>query len=275
MSLAVVARKDLADARRSKALVALAGLFVLVGLGGTYLYTLLPTMDPSIGPANASGLFDFLAQITALFVAISALVLSYKAIAGETESGSGKLLLGLPHSRRDVFLGKVLGRSSVLFGALLAGLLSTLALAQVLFEDLSLAMFGAFLVVTLVFGLVYVTLMVSLSASTGSTGRAATLAIGTFVVLELLWDGLVFAVAFVGNGFAAPAGGMPTWVMAVNAFSPTIAYQTAVGWTTAWFSGTSISVPFHQHLWFALVVLAVWAVVPALLGYRRYSRADL
>ena len=276
MSVLAVARKDFADARRSKALLALGILFVVMGVGGTYLYTLLPTMDPESGPITPEGLFVFLGQISALFIAISAVVLSYKSIAGESESGSVKLLLGLPHTRRDVFLGKVIGRSGVMFIALLVGLLATFGVAIALLDGTSAVAFAGFVVVTMVFGLVYVTLMVSISASTTSTSRAATLGIGLFVVLELMWDVVVFGVAFVANGFAAPAGGtMPTWVMALNGFAPTMAYDAAVTWMIGFVAGQSPAVPFFREAWFALLVFAVWALVPALLGYGRYRGADL
>jgi len=276
MSIIAVAKKDFADARRSKSLLALGILFVVMGVGGTYLYTLLPTMDPESGPITPEGLYVFLGQISALFIAISAVVLSYKSIAGESESGSVKLLLGLPHTRRDVFLGKVIGRSGVMFIALLVGLLATFGVAMALLEGTSAVAFAGFLLLTMVFGLVYVTLIVSISASTTSASRAATLGIGLFVVLELMWDVLVFGVAYVANGFAAPAGGaMPSWVMALNGFAPTMAYDAAVSWMVGFIAGQSPTVPFFRELWFALIVFAVWATLPALLGYGRYRIADL
>ncbi|MFB6081611.1 MAG: ABC transporter permease subunit [Halanaeroarchaeum sp.] len=274
MSVLAVARKDFADARRSKALLALGILFVVMGVGGTYLYTLLPTMDPDAGPITADGLFVFLGQISALFIAISAVVLSYRSIAGESESGSLKLLLGLPHTRRDVFLGKIIGRSGVLFIALLVGILATFAVAITLLEGTSAVGFAGFLVVTLLFGFVYVTLMVAISASTTSTSRAATLGIGLFVVLELTWDVVVFGVAFVANGFTAPAA-TPTWVLALSGFAPTMAYDSAVTWMVGVVAGQPPVVPFFRDAWFALIVFLVWAVVSALLGYGRYRSADL
>ncbi|MGM0370990.1 MAG: ABC transporter permease subunit [Halobacteriota archaeon] len=276
MSVVAVAKKDFADARRSKALQGLAILFVVMGVGGTYLYTLLPTMDPELGPVSPEGLYVFLGQISALFIAISAVVLSYKAIAGESESGSVKLLLGLPHTRWDVFLGKVIGRSSVMFLALLVGLLATFGVATALLEGASAVGFAGFLVVTMVFGLVYVTLMVSISASTASTSRAATLGIGLFVVLELMWDVVVFGVAFVANGFTVPAGSpTSTWVLALSGFAPTVAYDSAVTWVVGFLAGQPPTVPFFRELWFALLVFAFWALLPALFGYSRYRRADL
>jgi ABC-type multidrug transport system ATPase subunit len=33
--------------------------------------------------------------------------------------------------------------------------------------------------------------------------------------------------------------------------------------------------PWYLAQWFSIVVLVLWAVVPALIGYRRYERADL
>jgi ABC-2 type transport system permease protein len=46
-------------------------------------------------------------------VPVLALVASYLAIAGERESGTLKLLLGMPPTRREVVLGKLLGRLAV------------------------------------------------------------------------------------------------------------------------------------------------------------------
>ena len=101
MSVITVARKDFADARRSKALLALAGLFVVMGVGGTYLYTILPTMDPSIGPVTPEGLYGFLGQISALFVAISALVLN------ATGGGGGPVGDANAERLRDIFDARV------------------------------------------------------------------------------------------------------------------------------------------------------------------------
>lgn len=275
MSIVAIARKDFSAARRSKALLVLVVLFVVMGVGGTYLYTVLPTMDPSLGPVTAEGLYIFLGQISALFIALGALVLGYKAVAGETESGSIKLLLGLPHTRRDVFLGKILGRAGVMVVGLSVGLIAVLGVTVALFDGIPFLGFLLFFVVTLGFGFVYVTLMVSISATTSSSSRAATLAIGLFVVLELLWDAVVFGAAFVGNGFAVPANGMPTWALALNGFAPSVAYQNAVSWVVNWSTGGGLTVPFFQQVWFAILVLVVWAVVPAVIGFARYDRADL
>lgn len=48
-------------------------------------------------------------------------MLGYRAIVGERESGSLKFLLGLPHTRRDVILGKLIGRVSTVTVAVLVG----------------------------------------------------------------------------------------------------------------------------------------------------------
>jgi len=52
-----------------------------------------------------------------------ALIAAYLAIAGERESGSLKLLLGLPPSRGEVLVGKFLGRSGVVAIGLVLGFL--------------------------------------------------------------------------------------------------------------------------------------------------------
>ena len=58
-------------------------------------------------------LFKVLGMVLAFLLPIVALVATYMAIAGERESGGVKFLLGLPNSRRDVFLGKLASRLGV------------------------------------------------------------------------------------------------------------------------------------------------------------------
>ncbi|MDZ7850465.1 MAG: ABC transporter permease subunit [Halodesulfurarchaeum sp.] len=60
-------------------------------------------------------------QFAAMLVPIMALIAGYLAIAGERESGSLKILLGLPPSRGEVLAGKFLGRAAVVGIGVAAG----------------------------------------------------------------------------------------------------------------------------------------------------------
>jgi len=52
-------------------------------------------------------------NIVTLFLPLVAIFAGYAAISKERTGGSLKLLLSLPHSRKDVIIGKVVGRCGV------------------------------------------------------------------------------------------------------------------------------------------------------------------
>lgn len=284
MSWAVVARKDFDDARRSKALWGTTGLFVLLSVGMAVLYATVPAVRADIGEASTLGYLTLLLAATSLFVSIAAIVVAAGSIAGERDSGSAKILLGFPHSRLDVVLGKLVGRTAVLGVALLVGLALTLVVALVLFDSFAPVDYAVFTLVTLLLVLTYVGIMVALSATTGSGGRAMAYGIGAFVALELLADLVPTAALFVANGFSfASPETLPGWVAFLNVLTPTAAYTNALGWFLG--DGTSAemalgaalggAVPFYLTGWASLVLLLAWLVVPLALGYRSFAQADL
>lgn len=273
MTWAAVARKDFRDARLSKALWALTALFVLMSVGFAYLYATIPALSADVNGVSTVGLLFLLSAPATLFIAVAAIVVAAGSIAGERGSGSAKLLLGLPHSRRDVVLGKLVGRTAVLAVAILVGLLVSLAVVVALYTSVSLTDYAIFAALTLLLSLAYVGIMVGISATTATGGRAIAFGLGAFVVLELLWDLVPFGVAFVVNGFTtAGLSALPDWIAFLGLLTPTTAYQNAL----EWFLGTaSAGVPFYLTGWASLAVLAAWLLVPLLVGYRRFGRADL
>ena len=105
--------------------------------------------------------------------------------------------------------------------------------------------------------------------------HAAALALGAWVVFELLWDAVPVGLVFVANGFTIPANlaALPNWAAFVSILSPSVAYShAATGLLT---DGAASAVPFYLQGWFAVVILAVWVVVPVTVGYLRYRAADL
>lgn len=281
MSWTAVARKDFQDARLSRSLWLLTGLFVLFAAGMAWVYTEFSALGADDPELTALGLYDFLASSATLFVSIAALVLAYKAIAGERDSGSVKLLLGLPHSRLDVVVGKVVGRTATLAVSIVLGFVVALGVIVALYDAYSLVDYALFVGLTLLFALVYVSLMVGISASVATSGKAAALAFGTFVVVELLWGAVATAAVYVANGFSLPAiADYPTWYFGIVSLSPSAAYQSALATvlddaSTAGEVIGSNAEAIYLEPWFGFVWLTLWLVVPLAIGAFRFSRADL
>lgn len=279
MSWTAVAQKDFHDAVQSRTIWALSGFFILLAIGLTYAYAEVPLLAG--GQGTIGGLVFFLAGIVGTFVAVTAVVLCYRSIAGEDELGSMKILLSLPHSRSDVLLGKVIGRTGVLALPLGIGLGVGLAMGILMIGRGSVLPAIVFLLWTFVFALTYVSIIVGLSALTDSTTRAAALSIGFFLLFEFLWDVVPFVVLFVVSGFSFPTS-QPNWYPLLGLLSPSDAYVSGL---TALLPdvarGTGQPIPgsgvdaFYADPAAGIVILLAWLAIPLAIGYAVFSRADL
>ncbi|MFT4889657.1 MAG: ABC-2 type transport system permease protein [Halobacteriales archaeon] len=276
MSWAAVAKKDFQDAVRSRALWGLSVVFLLFALVTTYAYVEFPDMLAG-GDQSGVGLALYLAGVAGLFVSLAAILVAYKALAGERESGSIKLLLGLPHTRTDVVLGKVIGRSGVLMLPILVAFVLAGIYAAMSLDPFGMADYLIFVLMTLVLALAYVCIVVGISGSTGSTSRASALAIGFFLLFELLWDAISIGVVYVANGFAMPAT-FPDWLFVVNQIPPSSAYSTALFAVipdAMGRGGAGEIDAFYGTPWLGVVMLAFWIVVPLAIGHQRFNSTDL
>jgi ABC-2 type transport system permease protein len=281
VSALVIARKEFQDAIRSRRLIAMTALFTLFYAGLAYLYAIVASVDPQA--ASALDLVSFLVGPAAILVPIVGLLAGYKSIAGERESGSVKLLLGLPHSRQDVVVGKVLGRAAVVTVSTLVGFLVAAIVAFVRYGSFSAEGFVLFTLLTLVLALAFVSIGVGLSATTGSTNRAVLGVVGIFFLFQFIWGQLPNLLNYVLNGSFGFSQQAPEWAYLVVRLDPQTAYQTVV---RNWVIQNPLQQALNQQLfggdppvfispWFALAVLFAWILLPAAVGYLSFERTDL
>lgn len=293
MSVPLLARKEFTDARRARALWAATALLTVVTSASVVLPSVaLDGVDPATLP-------QYMLAPVATFVTITSLVTGYLAIAGERESGSIRTLLGLPYTRRDVLVAKYLGRSAVVGTAIVVSFLVTAVAGFATYGTLPVGSFALLAPLTVVLGVVFVGIAIAISAGTGSRSRAMTLAVGTFFLFELLWSSLTQGLYFAVTLGRLPGTNVPPWYVLVRRLSPTNAFETAArlflsddatrvnvsqreGVSSAGTDGGSSlaeriggELPFYLEDWFALVLLACWIVVPVVIGYLRFERADL
>lgn len=300
-SVAAIAKKDFRDAVRSWLFWGLSAVFfaipVALALGIVFFGSdVSPTQE-----ATTEGLVILISQATRLLIPLIALVLGWKAIAGERESGSIKILLSLPHSRKDVILGKLLGRSAVLSLSLVLGFaLGGIAVALVL-GTFSLTEYVGLLVVSILYGVAYTSIAVSLSSLTRSSTVAGGAMFGVFVLFYVIWNLLPNFFAILGNqgvpflepvsytaeiqGQEVEAQRFPEWVYFVLNLDPGEAYNRSLTLVTdseffqlladldaVAFGG---ELPFFLQDWFGVVVLLFWIVVPTVIALYRFDRVDL
>ncbi|WP_049985628.1 ABC transporter permease [Halobellus rufus] len=306
MSWQAVARKEFRDAIRSRWLHG-STLFFVLFLGGApalFFGLLIPADLRQI--SNLFGFFADLGVFSFSFPGLLALILgfvalstSYGSITEERESGSIKLLLSLPNSRLDAMVGKLLGRSAVVVVALLVGFFATFLVLLATGTRLQLGSFVPQIALTALVGVAFVSIGLSLSALADSNREATLATMGLYLVFAVLWGSISEGIPKLLNYAAEQVGiGGISEVLRVKIgvflkyLNPLKTYETLAAQVyygpeqarlvTTTFGEQAIltpvleeSVPFYFSGWFLLVILLAWVVVPAVVGYWAFERADL
>jgi ABC-2 type transport system permease protein len=291
-----VARKDVADAGRSWLLYALAATFLaFMGLGAA---------TPPIELASAENLppveldeslaIDILIQPLVALVPLTALVVAYRSIIGEDEQGSLQVLLGLPVTRRDLFVGKLVGRSVVVVATLLLGFAVAAGIIAGWYDSFDVWAYLRFAGLTVFLAVVSTAIAVGVSGFARSRARAMGGAIVTFATFTFFWQALPASIYYLQRREVAPrtsgAAGptaAPAWFVFVRNLKLQRAYEILVHeWVTPVFRKAPGAdhygafyvegpTPFYLEPWFSAVVLVGWAALFLGLGYWRFSRVDL
>lgn len=281
-NILTIAQKDVTDAFRSNTLWAAIGfmsvlvLARLISIGSKYIN------DASQPILLAVAQFD-------LWLPLFAIVIGYNSVVGERESGRIRLLLGLPSTRRDVVLGKFLGRSVVfLFGVSVSILLLT-ALIIVQTSGIGLAEIVGGTLVVFLYGLAWIGTTVGVSSFVSSGTRTIGVMFGLYTFFGPLWTQLgqpLLALAVTGSTTVEAMGvrqvltyaDSPTWFLYATRLSPFEAFSGANYYVTDLFEiallGESTNAPHAPNI-FGIGVLIAWAFLPVAFGYWRFKHTEL
>lgn len=284
----IVVWKDFQDAVRSKMLWGIMGLLVgFVALLYAVIWWTVSDPDPIehiVAPASA---------FMQLLVPIAALVVAYRSIVGERQTGSIKVLLSLPPSRLDVVVGKLIGRWLVLVTAIAASFLTFIVLSVVLFQSVPLVEFVALAAVAALGGAAFVGIAVGLSAAVNSRGQAMAGTIGLLFLLLLFWDILTAGVYRLLEGELPGGPQYEGWYVFLQWLNPLnaigILNDAAIGESFGTFTlplfapvnpgdleqAVAGDIPWYLTNEALVPILLAWAVIPVGLGYLRFRRIDL
>jgi ABC-2 type transport system permease protein len=303
-SVRVVAEKGFTDAIRSRTLLALGAFFVLF-IGGTaavvgYVADGIAArvlFGTSLG--TGFGLRLSYAGMLGFIVGLTALLAAYGAVVGERASGTLKLLLSLPHSRLNVVLGKVLGRTTVVVLPVLVGFLVAALAFLATGGTVDFLTFTPLVFLTLLLVAAFVSLAVGISAAAPSERRATLGAVGTYVIFALFWapigQGLRRIVDLVLRELPGveplSAGAGVKLTLAVKLLNPLRAYETLVASLySSPLQGRLVLAGFRERLVVqqtfdglpvylsdpaVALVLVFWVVAPLAYGYALFRTDDL
>lgn len=269
-----IARKEFADALRSRMIWGIVVIIAVMTSLSAGISLLVPDVEGGAEMAIGGA-----SQFAGLLVPIMALIAAYLAIAGERESGSLKVILGLPPSRGEVLVGKFFGRSGVVAIGLALGFVVSGVVTAALYGGLPVAAFVGTTALTVLLGVSFVGVAIGISAITATRARAMTLAIAAYLGLTLLWDLAPNVVHLLVTG-EMPGAVVPGWFLLLQGLSPTGAYNALVqrvllGGGAAVEARIGGTAPGYLDPAVFLVILLAWTIVPLLAGYLTFRRADL
>ena len=213
----------------------------------------------------------------AFLLPLVGLVGSYAALVGERETGSVRFLLGLPNSRDDAYVGKLLARSTVVCVPLVVCLLLTGVIVALTFRDGSFLAMAGLTAVSIPYALLFVGIGLTASAYAETSNRAVAVVLAVFAVLRGGWPAVQFLM-LTGVEDAYPR---PEWYFWVGRLNPINAYvklttlfaEFEYGHPLITASGEVATVATTH--WFAAVVLLAWTVLAPVAGLLYFRRRDL
>jgi ABC-2 type transport system permease protein len=278
MSWQAIARKDFQDALRSRWLIALTTLFVLLVSAAVYLVR--PAAGQTISSNAVVNYIIVKDGLVTTLIPLIALVMAYAAVVGERESGSLKLLLSLPHSRSDVVLGKVLGRAAAIAAPIFVGfLLPGLILLLIPGVNFQPGYYLGYTLLTAFLATVFVAIAVGFSAAVPSQRFAIGGAIGIYFLFVPLWGAVQFPLRLY-----LQFGGGPSWLPVAGGdilqflrlLNPVGSFKIVINSFMAgslFASGQNVPSPRLQIA--ALSMLVAWLLVPPLVGLWQFENTDL
>jgi len=273
MSWEAVAWKDFEDAVRSRWLWGLSAVFVLVVAGSAFALGRI-----SQGQVSSS---DVVGGLNGFFVTslipLIAVVMGYRAVVGERESGSLKLLLSLPHSRADVVFGKVIGRTGAVAVPVLVGFLLPVIAFLATGVPVEFGRYLGFTLFVVLLAAVFLSFAVGVSAAASTGRRAIAGVVAGYFLLVPLWGAIQFPLQFM------LMGGYPGWLSWVplspdelfrllRLLNPTGSFKIL---TTAFLGGELLAGDAAELKLAAASMLLGWLLLPPLLGLIRFEGRDL
>ena len=163
-----IAKKEFMDNIRSKWIILISIIFIILTIVSAYVAG--GTSNELFGAMEATVVS--LMSIYTLIIPLIAILLGFSTIAGEAEAGSLSVVLSYPVKRVEVLIGKFLGLGSVLAVTPIIGFgISGMIIAAVIGAEEGLS-FLAFIALAIVLGLIYLSLIIFISALCRTRVRA-------------------------------------------------------------------------------------------------------
>ena len=273
-----IAKKEVMDNIRNKWIILVAVMFAILTLVFSYFGSLMSDGWQDLGVTIAG-----MTQLGSFLICIVALMLGYAAIIGEIERGSMSALLALSTTRFEIVLGKFLGLGAVicfttLVGFGVAGLVIGLNVPNVDFLE-----YLVFIGITMIFGLVFLT--VALFFSTVFSKQSTALGGAIFlwflfnIILPVVAFGLLMTSIDIMSLTEQSRLVAPDWYHIVNLLNPITVYSAAITMTIGPVQSSTGAGIIPNPPWYStgllLGMMLLWIVVFFVLAAWRFHKKDI
>jgi Cu-processing system permease protein len=269
-----IAKKEFMDNVRNKWIVAMTIIFVILTIASSVMAGggEMGEMDVTVGA---------LLSIATILVPIIAIMLGYATISGEAESGALSVVLSYPVRRTEVLFGKFIGLATVICFSVLLGFGTAGLVIGATTENTQWVGYLKFILLTMLVGLVYLSLSICCSALLKR--RVTSLAAGIVVffwamIIGMLYFGLLYASG--GSPEAFMSGDMseiPDWFWTDPFLSPSDGYQTGSMFAMEQeeIFGYELDVPGWLNIGTIVLSQLLWLFIPLILAYIFFKRRDI
>ena len=262
------------DNVRNKWLIVLTAIFLVMTIASSVV-----AGGGGIGEMDVT--VTTLLSLSSMLLPVIGVMLGYSTIAGEAESGALLVVLAYPVRRIEVFLGKFVGLSSVIFASVLsgfggAGVVISIATSATRWDD-----YLAFMALAMLLGVLYVSLSLFFSAI--MKRKATALGAGIFVffwgmIIGTIWMGIYAATGgSITELYSGNVASFPGWFWYEIFLSPQDGNQTAtmLAFGIKKIMGFSFDIPSWVNLGTIVLSQLVWTAIPVVLAIRFFKRRDL
>ncbi|MFO7791468.1 MAG: ABC transporter permease subunit [Candidatus Saliniplasma sp.] len=268
-----IAKKEFMNNVRNKWVFILGLVFV-----GLILLTSAYGGLESRGEAGIKG-YEFTisvgSEMVVLLTSVVAIMLGYKTVVEEVESGNIGLLLTSELDRKEIVTAKFLGLSTVLTAAVVGGLAVGGVLIGIMASFEGALDYLYFMVLSLLFSLVFLSLAVLMSSVVKKKSHALAGGIFLWLFFNIVFELILFGVLVAREGVPDLTGSQvefvfPDWYWFASLLSPNETFSMGVRLIME-----RIDLPAILNLPFIVGSLLLWIIVPLALSLYIFERNDL
>jgi Cu-processing system permease protein len=272
-----IAKKEIMDNIRNKWIILVSAMFALLTLAVSYFGTLGSTGWQDLG-MTISGM----TQLGSFLISIVAFMLGYAAIIGEIERSSMSALLSTSTTRFEIVIGKLLGLGAVLCLTILIGYGIAGLVIGANVPNVDVAEYLAFIGLTMLFGVVILSVALCFSTIFSKLSTA----LGGAIFLWFLFN-IILPIVFIGLlattiDFSSVLNGtlvIPDWYYVLSFINPIAVYSSLIGITIGPVQSSIDAGMIPYPSWYSpgllLGVLVLWIIVFFSVAVWRFQQKDI